>query len=197
MSLVVGYMASISLLLALLSKVFLKVTKIIQQFFYLRFDWILQASWQNVFVIYVDIKEAFPTVRRGIIFKVLEQQGTPDNVIRISLRSIVLWAVLRMSIMFRNSFLYSSGVDYVSQFTSVFVLHLSIDSVQFHSSISRKRTSKHRLGTNAHLQCFGSPLKFARTISLSAQPDYAKTNDIAKRRSSIFGVHFRVATSYG
>ena len=117
MSLVVGYMASISLLLALLSKVFLKVTKIIQQFFYLRFDWILQASWQNVFVIYVDIKEAFPTVRRGIIFKVLEQQGTPDNVIRISLRSIVLWAVLRVSIMFRNSFLYSFCIWTSSRFS--------------------------------------------------------------------------------
>ena len=35
-----------------------------------------------LFVIYVDIKKAFPTVRREILFKVLEEQGTPDNVIR-------------------------------------------------------------------------------------------------------------------
>ena len=82
----------------------------------------------------------------------LRSQTTRKRMTLRNVRSIVLWAVLRVSIMFRNSFLYSSGVDYVSQFTSVFVLHLSIDSVQFHSSISRKRTSKHRLGTNAH-QC--------------------------------------------
>ena len=35
-----------------------------------------------LFVIYVDIKKYFPIARREILFKVLEEQGTPDNVIR-------------------------------------------------------------------------------------------------------------------
>ena len=54
----------------------------------------------------------------------------------------------------------ATRVDYVSQFISVFVLHLNIESVQFHSSISRKRTSKHRLGTNVH-QCNTATLRLS------------------------------------
>jgi len=37
---------------------------------------------QTLLVFCVDIKKAFPTVRREILFKVLHEQGTPDNVIR-------------------------------------------------------------------------------------------------------------------